>query len=131
MSRQFQDIYLKNDNALSEEISKLIPPLNNLPINNMTKLSNEHLTDYLLKYPRKEVIDVYPKRFHYHQDVHKTQLHNGEQNLSSEWQLFAGLHLGWNSTAILSLPVWQDIIKSKGDMTKSFSNSSDQNSQFE
>ena len=73
----------------------------------------------MLRYQRKEVIDVYPKRFHYHQDVHKTQLHNGEQNLSSEWQLFAGLHLGWNSTAILSLPVWQDIIKSKGDMTKS------------
>ena len=62
---------------------------------------------------------MYPNRFHYHQDVHKTQLHNGEQNISSEWQLFAGLHLGWNSTAILSLPVWQDIIKSKGDMTKS------------
>ena len=116
MSRQIQDIYLKNDNALSEEISKLIPPLCNLPIENMTKLSNEHLTDYLLRYPRKEVIDVYSKRFHYHQNVHKTQLHNAEQNLSSEWQLFAGLHFGWNSKAILTLPVWKDIIKSKGDI---------------
>ena len=119
MSRQFQDIYLKNNNELSEPISNLIPPLQNLNIKNLTKLSNEHLTDYLLRNPRKEVIDTYPKRFHYVQDVHRTQLHNGEQNLSSEWQLFAGLNLGWNNTAILSLPVWQDIQKSKGDITKS------------
>ena len=119
MSRQFQDIYLKNNNELSEPISKLIPPLQNLNIENLTRLSNEHLTDFLLRNPRKEVIDTYPKRFHYVQDVHRTQLHNGEQNLSSEWQLFAGLNLGWNSTAVLSLPVWQDIQKSKGDITKS------------
>ena len=119
MSRQFQDIYLKNNNELSEQISKLIPPLQNLDIKNLTKLSSEHLTDYLLRFPRQEVIDVYPKKYKYHQDVHRTQLHNAEQNVSSEWQLFAGLHLGWNNTAILSLPVWQDIVKSKGDVTKS------------
>ena len=73
----------------------------------------------MLSNPRKEVIDTSPKRFFYKQDVHRTQLHNAEQNLSSEWQLFAGLHLGWGNKAILSLPVWQDIQKSKGDLTKS------------
>ena len=119
MSRQFQEVYLKNNNELSEQISKLIPPLQNLKIENLTKLSDEHLTDYMLSNPRKEVIDTYPKRFFYKQDVHRTQLHNAEQNLSSEWQLFAGLHLGWGNKAILSLPVWQDIQKSKGDLTKS------------
>ena len=69
MSRQFQDIYLKNNNELSEQISKLIPPLQNLNIKNLTKLSSEHLTDYLLRFPRQEVIDVFSKKYKYHQDV--------------------------------------------------------------
>ena len=42
MSRQFQDIYVKNNTELSEPISNLIPPLQNLNIENLTRLSNEH-----------------------------------------------------------------------------------------
>ena len=118
MTRQFQSVYLKNDIELSKEMCKFIPPLNALDIPNLTKLDSELLTDYILQFPMSEVIDTFPKRFFYHQNVHKTQLHNAHQNVSSELQLFLGLSLGWNSTGILSLPVWKDILEAKGDISK-------------
>ena len=54
--------------------------------------------------------------------MHKTQLHNSTQNISSELQLLIGLRLGFNNTSILNLPVWKSILESKGDISKSLAN---------
>ena len=119
LTRQFQNIYLKNNLSLSQEMTKLIPPLNQLKIKELTKLNSELLTDYILSTPRQELIDVWPKRMFYKQNVHKTQIHSAHQNISNEQQLILGLLLQWNNQSILSLPVWNDIILSKGEITKS------------
>ena len=46
-------------------------------------------------------------------------LHNSSQSIPSEQQLLLGLSLGWQNEAILSLPVWQSILASRGDLSKS------------
>ena len=46
-------------------------------------------------------------------------LHNRSQSIPSEQQLLLGLSLGWQNEAILSLPVWQSILASRGDLSKS------------
>ena len=119
LSRQYQEIFLQHNLTLSKEMCSLIPPLNQYNIPELTKLGPEALTDFLLSNPEPETIDVWPKRYHYKQDVRKTQLHNMDQNLSNETQLILALTLGFNSTAVLSLPVWRDILKSKsGTLSK-------------
>ena len=119
LSRQYQDIFLQHNLTLSKEMCSLIPPLSQYNIPELTKLKPEALTDFLLSTPAPETIDVWPKRYHYRQDVRKTQLHDMYQNLSNETQLILALNLGFNSTAVLSLPVWRDILKSKsGVLTK-------------
>ena len=122
LSRQFQQVYLKNEFSLSKQMSKIIPPLDKLNIEDFTKISSEDLTDYILRSPRQEIVDVWPKKFRYAQPVHKTQLHNSSQNISSELQLLIGLRLGFNNTSILNLPVWKSILESKGDISKSLAN---------
>ena len=119
LSRQFQSVYLKNNFELSKHMAKIITPLQNLNIQDFTKISNENLVDYILSNPREELVDVWPKKFRYAQPVHKTQLHNKTQNIASEIQLLLGLRLGFQNEAILTLPVWKSILESKGDISKS------------
>ena len=121
LSRQYQDVVLSKNFQLSSELAKMVPPLNQLNIPNLTKLSSELLTDYILENPRAEIIDTYPKRFLYHQNIRKTHFHSMTSNISSEIQFLLGLALGFNNEAVLSMPVWQDILKSKGQVTKSLS----------
>ena len=122
LSRQFQSVYLKNNFELSKHMAKIITPLQNLNIQDFTKISNENLVDYILSNPREELVDVWPKKFRYAQPVHKTQLHNKTQNIASEIQLLLGLRLGFQNEAILTLPVWKSILESKGDISKSLAN---------
>ena len=105
LSRSFQDIYLSKNFQISQQMAKYIPPLNQLEIPNLTKLNSELVTDFILNYREKEVIDTYPKRFFYHQNVGKTMLHSMVQNISSELQLLVGLSLGFNNVATLTMPV--------------------------
>ena len=121
LSRQYQDVVLSKNFQLSAELAKMVPPLNQLEIPNLTKLSSELLTDYILENPRAEIIDTYPKRFLYHQNIRKTHFHSMTSNISSEIQFLLGLALGFNNESVLSMPVWQDILKSKGQVTKSLS----------
>ena len=82
-------------------MAKLIPPLSKLGIQNLTKLDPELLTDYVLSSPRQEIIDTFPKRFHYHQNVRRSHFHNMQRNICSELEL--------------------DILKSKGQISKTLS----------
>ena len=90
-------------------MSKIVPPLQNLNIQDFTKISNEDLVDYILGNPSEEVVDIWPKKFRYSQPVHKAQL-------------LIGLRLGFNNESILTLPVWKSILESKGDISKSLAN---------
>ena len=119
LSRSFQDVYLNQSFELSKKMAELIPPLQNLQIPSLTKLDSELLTDYILRNPPAETIDCWPKRYFYSQNVRKTMLHNSSQSIPSEQQLLLGLSLGWQNEAILSLPVWQSILASRGDLSKS------------
>ena len=121
LSRQFQTVVLSKNFELSSEMAKLIPPLSKLEIKNLTKLDPELLTDYVLSNPRQELIDTYPKRFHYHQNVRRTHFHNMQRNICSELEFLCGLSLGWNNRALLKMDVWKDILKSKGQISKTLS----------
>ena len=112
---------LSKNFELSSEMAKLIPPLSKLGIENLTRLDPELLTDYILANPRQEIIDTYPKRFHYFQNVRKSHFHNMQRNISSELEFLIGLSLGWNNETLLQLDVWRDILKSKGQITKTLS----------
>ena len=119
LSRSFQDVYLNQSFELSKKMAELIPPLQNLQIPSLTKLDSELPTEYILRNPPAETIDCWPKRYFYSQNVCKTMLNNSSQSIPSEQQLLLGLSLGWQNEAILSLPVWQSILASRGDMSKS------------
>ena len=121
LSRQYQDVVLSKNFQLSAELARMVPPLNQLELPNLTKLSSELLTDFILSNPRAEVIDTYPKRFLYHQNIRKTHFHTMTSNIASEIQFLLGLALGFNNESVLTMPVWQDILKSKGQVTKSLS----------
>ena len=121
LSRQFQTVVLSKNFELSSEMAKLIPPLSKLEIKNLTKLDPELLTNFVLSNPRQEVLDTYPKRFHYHQNVRKTHFHNMQRNICSELEFLCGLSLGWNNKALLQMDVWKDILKSKGQISKTLS----------
>ena len=112
---------LSKNFELSSEMAKLIPPLSKLGIENLTRLDPELLTDYILANPRQEIIDTYPKRFHYFQNVRKSHFHNMQRNISSELEFLIGLSLGWNNETLLQMDVWKDILKSKGQITKTLS----------
>merc|ERR1712020_464665 len=121
LSRQFQSVVLSKNFELSSQMAKLIPPLSKLGIENLTRLNPELLTDYILENPRAEIIDTWPKRFQYTQNVRRSHFHNMQKNISSELEFLIGLSLGWNNETLLQLDVWKDILKSKGQISKTLS----------
>ena len=119
LSRQYQNVYLNTEFNLSKNMAQLVPPLSQLNIPEFSKLSSENLTRFILDNPRGEVTDCWPKRFLYSQNISKTQLHDAFQNVSSEFQLLTGLLLGFNNQSVLTLPIWKQLLLSKGDVSKS------------
>ena len=119
LTRQFQDVFLKNNAALSPIQASFIPPLGKHKIPNLTKLSNEKLVDFMLSEPQTELIDVYDKKELYHQNVHESHVTSHELGVANEQQLFSALKLGFSCPETLNLPVFRDILKSQKSLSKS------------
>ena len=119
LTRQYQDVFLKNNAALSPIQASFIPPLGRHRIPNLTKLSNEKLVDFMLSEPETELIDVYDKKELYHQNVHESHVTSHELGVANEQQLFSALKLGFSCPETLNLPVFKDILKSQKSLSKS------------
>ena len=117
LTRQYQDVFLDNKNTLSEIQSHFVPPISG--IENMAKLSNEQLVDFIMSSPEPELIDVYPKRQLYHQNLHETHVTKWNININNETQLICALKSAFNSPDALNLPIFLDIMKSQKNLSKS------------
>ena len=119
LSRQYQNIFLKDEGSISSLQSTFIPPLANHRIPEMTKLSNEKLVDFILSNPDSEpLLDVYDRKKIYHQNVHESHITSYQLNVSNEMQLLAALKLGFGCPETCNLPVFNDILKSHKNLSK-------------
>ena len=119
LTRQFQDVFLKDGGCLSSIQSTFVPPLSKYKIPELSKLSNEQLVDYILSDPQPEgLIDVYDRKHLYHQNVHQSHVTSFQLQVSNEQQLLSALKLGFNTPETLNLPIFNDILKSQKNMSK-------------
>ena len=119
LSRQFQDVFLTSDSALSEKQSRLIPPMTKTMRSKILSLSHEELTRYILSSPPAEYVDCHDKKLLYHQPgMSKSELEKTISSCAPEQELFSFLLQGWQNPDLYSLPVIKELIQKQKTLTK-------------
>ena len=119
LSRQFQNVYINNDSSLSEQQSRLIPPMPKSIKKKIASLTNEELTKYILSSPPPEYIDLHDKQKMYTQPgLSKSEVEKILMSCSAEQSLFGFLMGGWQNKELYTMPIIRELVGKHKTLTK-------------
>jgi len=118
-TRQFQQVFLKNPNKLSEKFSRLVYPMDPNLKDKIMKLNNEELIQFMMDERPPEYWDLYDKRNLYEQPgISSTDLNERLKVTADEQLLAAWLREGFNAPFLLKFPLVRDLMKNIQNQSK-------------